>query len=101
VIIAALCSPSWRAPPFYLINQHSSRAPGPDGVVVAAPVIPARTPIQPGAASFREIRSTPPRRTGSITDPAAAGKVLAVHSRSVSRMNMIRPPPASPASILR
>jgi Flp pilus assembly protein CpaB len=68
---------------FYLINQAQQNASqGPAEkvtVVVAAQIIPARTPIQPGAIVLRELPLDPASQVGIIKDPAAlAGKVLAI-----------------------
>ena len=68
---------------FYLISQ--AQREGGKGeiqkvsVVVAAQVIPARTPIQPGALVVREIPLDAATQAGIITDPKQlAGKVLAI-----------------------
>ncbi|MEA2674412.1 MAG: hypothetical protein QOI92_1604 [Chloroflexota bacterium] len=67
---------------FYLINQAQTSGPGVTekvAVVVAAQVIPARTPIEPGAVVVREIPLDPATQVGIITDPKQlAGKVLAI-----------------------
>ena len=68
---------------FYLISQAQQNASeGPAekvAVVVAAQIIPARTPIQPGALTVVQIPLDPPTQQGIITDPAElAGKVLAI-----------------------
>ena len=68
---------------FFLINQAQNEV-GPGEVtlvpiVVAAQIIPARTPIQPGAVIVREVPLDPATQVGIITDPAKlAGKVLAI-----------------------
>src|SRR5262245_31695111 len=67
---------------FYLINQAQNQG-GPDvemvDVVVAAVVIPARTPIAPGALLVRQIPLDPATQVGIISDPTKlAGKVLAI-----------------------
>ncbi len=68
---------------FYLISQ--AQQDGGKGevqkvaVVVAAQVIPARTPIQPGALVVRQIPLDEATQVGIITDPTKlAGKVLAI-----------------------
>lgn len=68
---------------FYLINQAQQQ--GSDGpaemvsVVVAAQIIPARTPIQPTAIIVRQVPLDTATQVGIVTDPAfLAGKVLAV-----------------------
>lgn len=68
---------------FYLINQAQQTASqGPAEkvkVVVAAQIIPARTPIQPAAIVLRELPLDPASQVGIIKDPAQlAGKVLAI-----------------------
>ena len=68
---------------FYLINQaqqHASEGPAQKvAVVVAAQIIPARTPIQPGAIVLRELPLDEASQVGIIKDPAQlAGKVLAI-----------------------
>ena len=68
---------------FYLINQaQQSASQGPAQkvqVVVAAQIIPARTPIQPGAIVLRELPLDEASQVGIIKDPAQlAGKVLAI-----------------------
>jgi Flp pilus assembly protein CpaB len=68
---------------FFLINQAQQTA-GPGGgakvaVVVAAQLIPARTPIPPGALEVREIPLDAATQVGIVTDPAVlVGKVLAI-----------------------
>jgi Flp pilus assembly protein CpaB len=67
---------------FYLINQAQNQG-GPEvemiDVVVAAVVIPARTPIAPGALLVRQIPLDPATQKGIISDPKKlAGKVLAI-----------------------
>jgi Flp pilus assembly protein CpaB len=67
---------------FYLINQAQTSGPTEVekvSVVVAAQVIPARTPIQPGAVVVREIPLDAATQVGIIKDPKQlAGKVLAI-----------------------
>lgn len=68
---------------FYLINQAQQSAGQGElqlvKVVVAAQVIPARTPIQPGAVVVREIPLDAATQVGIVTDPKAlTGKVLAI-----------------------
>jgi Flp pilus assembly protein CpaB len=68
---------------FYLINQAQQQGSQGPGVmvtiVVAAQVIPARSPIQPGAVIAREVPLDAATQTGIVTDPASlTGKVLAV-----------------------
>jgi Flp pilus assembly protein CpaB len=67
---------------FYLINQAQQAGPGDVqkvAVVVAAQVIPARTPIQPGAVVVVEVPFDAATQVGIVTDPASlAGKVLAI-----------------------
>jgi Flp pilus assembly protein CpaB len=68
---------------FYLINQAQQHAGQGElktvSVVVAAAVIPARTPIQPGALVVRDIPLDAATQVGIITDPKQlAGKVLAI-----------------------
>jgi Flp pilus assembly protein CpaB len=67
---------------FYLINQAQTSGTGETekvAVVVAAQVIPARTPIEPGAVVVREIPLDAATQVGIITDPKMlAGKVLAI-----------------------
>jgi Flp pilus assembly protein CpaB len=68
---------------FYLISQAQQKSGQGDiqkvSVVVAAQVIPARTPIQPGALVVTQIPLDPATQVGIITDPLQlAGKVLAI-----------------------
>lgn len=68
---------------FYLISQAQQNASeGPAekvAVVVAAQIIPARTPIQPGALTVVQIPLDPATQVGIVKDPAQlAGKVLAI-----------------------
>lgn len=68
---------------FYLISQAQQDAGKGElelvSIVVAAQVIPARTPIQPGALVVRQVPLDAATQVGIVTDPAAlAGKVLAV-----------------------
>lgn len=68
---------------FYLINQAQQHAGTGEvqtvSVVVAAQLIPARTPIQPGALVVRDIPLDAATQVGIIKDPKQlAGKVLAI-----------------------
>jgi Flp pilus assembly protein CpaB len=68
---------------FFLINQAQQTAGQGEvemvPVVVAAQIIPARTPIQPGAVVVREIALDAPTQVGVVTDPTLlVGKVLAI-----------------------
>lgn len=68
---------------FFLINEaQQSAGPGTGAkvaVVVAAQLIPARTPILPGAVTVREIPLDSATQVGIVTDPATlVGKVLAI-----------------------
>jgi Flp pilus assembly protein CpaB len=68
---------------FYLIQQAQQNAGRGEAqlvdVVVAAQVIPARTPIQPGAVEVRKIPLDDATQVGIVTDPAQlTGKVLAI-----------------------
>jgi Flp pilus assembly protein CpaB len=68
---------------FYLINQAQQSAGQGDlqkvKVVVAAQIIPARTPIQPGAVEIKEVVLDEATQVGIVTDPASlTGKVLAI-----------------------
>jgi Flp pilus assembly protein CpaB len=67
---------------FYLINQAQQSSPGEVqkvSVVVAAQVIPARTPIQPGAVIVTQVPLDAATQVGIITDPKQlTGKVLAI-----------------------
>lgn len=68
---------------FYLINQAQEQAGQGDiqkvKVVVAAQIIPARTPIAPGAVEVREVALDAVTQVGIVTDPGALiGKVLAI-----------------------
>ena len=68
---------------FYLINQAQEHAGQGDiqkvKVVVAAQLIPARTPIAPGAVEVREIALDAVTQVGIVTDPTSLiGKVLAI-----------------------
>lgn len=68
---------------FYLISQAQEDAGKGElelvSIVVAAQVIPARTPIQPGALVVRQVPLDAATQVGIVKDPAAlAGKVLAV-----------------------
>jgi Flp pilus assembly protein CpaB len=68
---------------FYLIQQAQQNAGRGEAqlvnVVVAAQVIPARTPIQPGAVEVRKVPLDEATQVGIVTDPALlTGKVLAI-----------------------
>lgn len=68
---------------FYLIQQAQQHAGQGEAqrvaVVVAAQIIPARTPIQPGALVVKEIPLDPDTQVGIVTDVAQLqGKVLAI-----------------------
>jgi Flp pilus assembly protein CpaB len=68
---------------FYLIQQAQQHAGEGEAqrvtVVVAAQIIPARTPIQPGALVLREIPLDPDTQKGILTSTAQlTGKVLAI-----------------------
>ena len=83
IIVGVVLAVVAGATSFYLINQAQQNASqGPAEkvtVVVAAQIIPARTPIQPGAIVLRELPLDPASQVGIIKDPAAlAGKVLAI-----------------------
>jgi Flp pilus assembly protein CpaB len=83
IILGVVLAVGAGAASFYLINQAQVNAG--DGqvekvaVVVAAQVIPARTPIQAGALVIREVPLDEATQVGIITDPKKlAGQVLAV-----------------------
>jgi Flp pilus assembly protein CpaB len=83
IIVGVVLAVVAGATSFYLINQaqqHASEGPAEKvAVVVAAQIIPARTPIQPGAIVLRELPLDPASQIGIIKDPAQlAGKVLAI-----------------------
>jgi Flp pilus assembly protein CpaB len=83
IIVGVVLAVVAGATSFYLINQAQQNASqGPAEkvtVVVAAQIIPARTPIQPGAIVLRELPLDPASQVGIIKDPATlAGKVLAI-----------------------
>jgi Flp pilus assembly protein CpaB len=68
---------------FYLINQAQEHAGQGDiqkvKVVVAAQIIPARTPIAPGAVVVREVALDAVTQVGIVTDAGSLlGKVLAI-----------------------
>lgn len=68
---------------FFLINQAQESAGQGDvkkvPVVVAAQIIPARTPILPGAVVVREVALDAATQVGIVTDPKTLeGKVLAI-----------------------
>lgn len=83
IIVGVVLAVVAGATSFYLINQAQQNAGKGElqkvAVVVAAQVIPARTPIQPGALVVREIPLDAATQVGIITDPTQlAGKVLAI-----------------------
>src|SRR4249919_3993626 len=83
IIVGVVLAVVAGATSFYLINQAQQHAGEGElqkvAVVVAAQVIPARTPIQPGALVVREIPLDAATQVGIITDPTQlAGKVLAI-----------------------
>jgi len=68
---------------FFLINQAQEKSGQGElklvPVVVAAQIIPARTPIQPGAVVVRKVPLDAATQVGIVSDPATlAGKVLAI-----------------------
>ena len=68
---------------FYLIQQAQQTAGQGEAqlvdVVVAAQVIPARTPIQPGAVEVKKVPLDDSTQVGIVTDPKQlTGKVLAI-----------------------
>jgi Flp pilus assembly protein CpaB len=68
---------------FYLINQAQDKAGQGEiklvPIVVAAQIIPARTPIQPGAVVVKQVPLDAATQAGIVTDPASLeGKVLAI-----------------------
>ena len=68
---------------FYLIQQAQQTAGQGEAVlvdvVVAAQVIPARTPIQPGAVEVKKVPLDESTQVGIVTDPKElTGKVLAI-----------------------
>ena len=83
IILGVLLAVVAGATSFYLISQAQQKSGQGDiqkvSVVVAAQVIPARTPIQPGALVVAQIPLDPATQVGIITDPTQlAGKVLAI-----------------------
>ena len=83
IIVGVVLAVVAGATSFYLINQAQQHAGEGElqmvAVVVAAQVIPARTPIQPGALVVREIPLDAATQVGIVTDPVQlAGKVLAI-----------------------
>jgi Flp pilus assembly protein CpaB len=83
IIVGVVLAVVAGATSFYLINQAQQHAGEGElqmvSVVVAAQVIPARTPIQPGALVVREIPLDAATQVGIVTDPVQlAGKVLAI-----------------------
>lgn len=83
IIVGVVLAVVAGATSFYLINQAQQNASeGPAEkvkVVVAAQIIPARTPIQLAALTIVEIPLDPATQVGIVKDPAQlAGKVLAI-----------------------
>lgn len=83
IIVGVVLAVVAGATSFYLINQAQQHAGEGEAqkvsVVVAAQVIPARTPIQPGALVVVQIPLDAATQAGIITDPKQlAGKVLAI-----------------------
>lgn len=83
IIVGVVLAVVAGATSFYLISQAQQNASeGPAekvAVVVAAQIIPARTPIQPGALTVVEIPLDPATQVGIVKDPAQlVGKVLAI-----------------------
>lgn len=83
IIVGVVLAVVAGATSFYLISQAQKNAGAGEvqkiAVVVAAQLIPARTPIQPGALVVREIPLDEATQKGIITDPTKlAGKVLAI-----------------------
>jgi Flp pilus assembly protein CpaB len=83
IIVGVVLAVVAGATSFYLINQAQQSAGQGDlelvSIVVAAQVIPARTPIQPGALVVRQVPLDAATQVGVVKDPATlAGKVLAV-----------------------
>jgi Flp pilus assembly protein CpaB len=83
IIVGVVLAVVAGATSFYLINQAQQKSGQGElqtvAVVVAAQVIPARTPIQPGALVVRQIPLDAATQVGIIKDPKElAGKVLAI-----------------------
>lgn len=83
IIVGVVLAVVAGATSFYLISQAQQNASqGPAEkvtVVVAAQIIPARTPIQPGAVIVRELPLDAASQVGIIKDPSKlVGKVLAI-----------------------
>jgi Flp pilus assembly protein CpaB len=82
IIVGVVLAVVAGATSFYLINQAQTSGPSEAeqvSVVVAAQVIPARTPIQPGAVVVRKIPLDAATQVGIVTDPKQLdGKVLAI-----------------------
>ena len=94
IIVGVVLAVVAGATSFYLINQAQEHAGEGElqkvSVVVAAQLIPARTPIQPGALVVREIPLDAATQIGIVKDPAAlAGKVLSVVIGQPIYSNMI------------
>ena len=83
IIVGVVLAVVAGATSFYLINQAQQDAGKGElelvSIVVAAQVIPARTPIQPGALVVRQVPLDAATQVGIVKDPAKlTGKVLAV-----------------------
>ena len=83
IIVGVVLAVVAGATSFYLINQAQENASPGDvtlvPIVVAAQVIPARTPILPNAVVVRQVPLDDATQVGIAKDPAAlVGKVLAV-----------------------
>jgi Flp pilus assembly protein CpaB len=83
IIVGVVLAVVAGATSFYLINQAQQHAGEGElqkvTVVVAAQLIPARTPIQPGALKVVQIPLDAATQVGIVTDPTdLAGKVLAI-----------------------
>jgi Flp pilus assembly protein CpaB len=83
IIVGVVLAVVAGATSFYLISQAQQNAGEGEAekvsVVVAAQIIPARTPIQPGALTVVQIPLDPATQVGIVKDPAElAGKVLAI-----------------------
>jgi Flp pilus assembly protein CpaB len=83
IILGVLLAIVAGATSFYLINQAQDKAGQGEiklvPIVVAAQIIPARTPIQPGAVVVKQVPLDAATQAGIVTDPASLeGKVLAI-----------------------
>ena len=82
IIVGVVLAVVAGATSFYLINQAHEQTPTAVtyvSVAVAAQVIPARTPIQPGAVVLRQVPLDAATQVGVIKDPKLLdGKVLAI-----------------------